>query len=334
MRRQAAPPGSRDMWRGWLATGHRSRSVRSSRLGADAPVKSRLFPKTRSWLALGAPLELMSPLSIIRLLSALGVVLWSVEAVTLQWTRGSAWLLAVPPVAAAIVWIGLFFARDLSARWCRALAGLGAVLVLLQLSQGRTAAACLAAASFLPPLAIFVALYLGGRAVLLFELFVSAGSYLSLMNTLGAGAAAMAGIALAVGLLTVALTVRFLVTSTWRSGSVDPDTGLENGVGLAQRIAARRTAEGFLRPFAVAAVHLAGIDDARKALGYQVGSELLRRAVEDLGQVLPDGAAVSRVEGDELVVTYDLPRGFRLPPVKGSPLNGGEVTHETSEPWS
>jgi EAL domain-containing protein (putative c-di-GMP-specific phosphodiesterase class I)/GGDEF domain-containing protein len=325
---QATPPRPRDMWRGWLATGNRqNRSVRSSRLGADAPVRSRLFPKTRSWLSLGAPLELMSPLSIIRVLYALAALLWSVEEVTLQWMKGSAWMLGVPPVTAAAVWIGLRFVKDLSARWCRLLAGLGAFLVLWQLAQGRAAASCLAAASFLAPLTIFVALYLGFRAVLLFESFVSVGAYLALMRALGAGDAAVTSVALVVGLLAVAFAVRVLVTSTWRSGSVDPDTGLENGVGLAQRIAAQRTSDGFLRPFTVAAVHLAGIDDARKALGYQVGTELLRRAVEDLGQVLPAGSAISRVEGDELVVTCNLPRDFRLATASGD-------QSESSDMWS
>jgi EAL domain-containing protein (putative c-di-GMP-specific phosphodiesterase class I)/GGDEF domain-containing protein len=52
----------------------------------------------------------------------------------------------------------------------------------------------------------------------------------------------------------------------------------------------------------VAAVLLAGVDDARKALGYRVGTELLRRVVEDVGQVVSPNTLISRVEGDELVV--------------------------------
>jgi hypothetical protein len=57
--------GPRSTWRGWEAPNtESSRSVTSTRLPSDAPVRSRVFPKTRSWLALGAPLELLSPLSV------------------------------------------------------------------------------------------------------------------------------------------------------------------------------------------------------------------------------------------------------------------------------
>ena len=54
----------------------RHRQVTSSRLGADAEVSNPLFPKTRSWFALGAPLELLSPLSVVRLLFAEAVLTW------------------------------------------------------------------------------------------------------------------------------------------------------------------------------------------------------------------------------------------------------------------
>ena len=45
-----------------------------------------------------------------------------------------------------------------------------------------------------------------------------------------------------------------------------------------------------------------------EALGYHVGTELLRRAVENLGQVLPVDAGIGRVDGDELVVIADVGR--------------------------
>jgi len=55
-------------------------------------------------------------------------------------------------------------------------------------------------------------------------------------------------------------------------------------------------------PLVVAVVLLEGVGDAREALGYTVGTELLRRVVEDLGQMVPTGTLTGRVEGDELVV--------------------------------
>jgi predicted signal transduction protein with EAL and GGDEF domain len=82
---------------------------------------------------------------------------------------------------------------------------------------------------------------------------------------------------------------------------VDPDTGVPNGFGLAQQMAAQERTS-----FVVAAVALDGIGNAREALGYQVGTELLRRAVEDLGQVLPSESVIGRVDGDELVVIMPL----------------------------
>ena len=77
----------------------------------------------------------------------------------------------------------------------------------------------------------------------------------------------------------------------------------------------------------VAALVLAGVDDARKALGYRVGTELLRRIVEDLGQVVSPHTLIARVEGDELVVVQTVkvtngasrpmttPRGRRRSPL-------------------
>ena len=62
----------------------------------------------------------------------------------------------------------------------------------------------------------------------------------------------------------------------------------------------------------VATLVLPGLADAREALGPQVGTELLRRVVEDVGQVLPSGAQIGRVEGDELVVVMGVGVG-RVP---------------------
>jgi EAL domain-containing protein (putative c-di-GMP-specific phosphodiesterase class I)/GGDEF domain-containing protein len=62
----------------------------------------------------------------------------------------------------------------------------------------------------------------------------------------------------------------------------------------------------------VVAVVLRGIDSAQEALGFQAGSELLRRAVEDIGQVLPSDAIIGRI-GDELVVAQPVADGSLSP---------------------
>jgi EAL domain-containing protein (putative c-di-GMP-specific phosphodiesterase class I)/GGDEF domain-containing protein len=87
-----------------------------------------------------------------------------------------------------------------------------------------------------------------------------------------------------------------------RLGAVDPETGLPNGFGMARRIRERDQT----RPLAVVSVLVRGIDSAIEALGYQAGTELLRRVVEDIGQVLPSDATIGRIEGAELVVAQSL----------------------------
>jgi EAL domain-containing protein (putative c-di-GMP-specific phosphodiesterase class I) len=62
----------------------------------------------------------------------------------------------------------------------------------------------------------------------------------------------------------------------------------------------------------VVAVVLRGIDSAQEALGFEAGSELLRRAVEDIGQVLPSDAIIGRI-GDELVVAQPVADGSLSP---------------------
>jgi predicted signal transduction protein with EAL and GGDEF domain len=119
-------------------------------------------------------------------------------------------------------------------------------------------------------------------------------------------AAAVATLASAL-VLSGSLTVVMLTGSARRQGDVDPDTGLPNGFGLAERMRQAGAGSSFL----VADVILAGVGDVREALGYAVGTELMRRVVEDIGQVLPPAAVIGRVAGDELVVVQE--RRFELP---------------------
>jgi len=98
-----------------------------------------------------------------------------------------------------------------------------------------------------------------------------------------------------VALVTVTLNIALLARSARNHSSVDPDTGLPNAFGLASCV----TTDDARTPSVVAVVSLTGLPEAREALGYQVATEVLRRAVEDLGQVLPDRSCIGRVEGDE-----------------------------------
>jgi EAL domain-containing protein (putative c-di-GMP-specific phosphodiesterase class I)/GGDEF domain-containing protein len=304
MRTSNAP---RFTWQGWTApNGGGSGSVTSTRLPADAPVQSRLFPKTRSWIALGAPLELLSPLSVLRILYAQALVLWAIESVTLPWPPAALGWLIGAIVLAGVVWARLLAVKEISPRTCRALIGLGTVLAVALVHEGHSTGPVLASALLLVPLAMVVALYLGLRAVVAYQGFVAVTLWLALAGDLHPGPAAAVVLASALLLLSGSLIVQVLIRSVWRSGSIDPETGLANGVGLAQRISGASGSDDGPGPFVVAALFLSGIDDARQALGYRVGSELLRRAVEDLGQVVPVDSVITRVEGDELVLTLDL----------------------------
>ena len=65
-------------WTGWARSADgRAVTVTSDRLH-PSEVANRWFPKIRSWFALGAPLELLSPLSIARILALVALVTWPI----------------------------------------------------------------------------------------------------------------------------------------------------------------------------------------------------------------------------------------------------------------
>src|ERR1700677_3699752 len=75
-----------------------NKAVRSTRLSSEAQIRNRLFPKTRSWFALEAPLELLSPLSVVRILFGLNIATWVLAplflhtpSVRLPEVEGTAW---------------------------------------------------------------------------------------------------------------------------------------------------------------------------------------------------------------------------------------------------
>jgi hypothetical protein len=280
-----------------------------------------MFPKTRSWFALGAPLELLSPLSVLRILFALDMLAWPIEGLVLRWpTHKLGWLIGATIVAVA-VWVALRSPRAVSRRWCHLLALLANVLVLAVAYSGTTLGPVLAAVLFLLSVASFVALFLGWRAVLGYQALVTVGLGLVLAGPLHLGAAALVDVLASLMLVAASMTIQLLVASVWSRGAVDPDTGLPNGIGLSRRLGAL-VAEDDLAdggssedagPLMLATVLLGGVDEARQALGYNVGIELLRRAVEDLGQVVPADTLIARVEADELVIARHLsgrPRKF------------------------
>jgi EAL domain-containing protein (putative c-di-GMP-specific phosphodiesterase class I)/GGDEF domain-containing protein len=311
-------PDRGSTWRGWASqTDAGSTPVTSVALSSDAPVRNRLFPKTRSWFALGAPLELLSPLSILRIIFAVSGFGWLIEALVLRWPLANIAYVMTAAAVAVVVWCALRVVQTVSRRWCHALAFLESALVLLLVHSGRSLGAALASLFFVVPAATFIALFLGSRSLSIHHLWFSIAQWVVLVGRLHAGGAALVAALVTVSVSFGTVVIRILVASVWRSGAIDPDTGLPNGVGLAQRLRMDRT--GNPRALIIATVQLVGVDDARQALGHHVGTELLRRAVEDLGQVVPANSLLARVEGDEVVVARELDFGNKFDPSESAP---------------
>jgi EAL domain-containing protein (putative c-di-GMP-specific phosphodiesterase class I) len=293
--------GREATWRGWVdradAPAH---PVTSARLSSTARPKNRLFPKTRSWFALDAPLELLSPLSVLRVLFALATVAWPIIGLT--GTTVHATGVVVVSAATAAIWVTLLSVRKVDVRVSGLLVAWWTAAVSVLVWCSHSTGSSLAFALFLVPTTVFVALFFGGRAVVITLVGTAVGLGVASSGANGPARGALVAVLGVLALATAPVAVLVLGRSARRHDTVDPDTGLPNGFGLAQRLGARAQTT-----FVVAAVVLDGIGNAREALGYQVGTELLRRAVEDLGQVLPSESVIGRVDGDELVVTLDLP---------------------------
>jgi EAL domain-containing protein (putative c-di-GMP-specific phosphodiesterase class I)/GGDEF domain-containing protein len=298
-------------WQGWSEERAPIRAVTSAKLNPDAPVKNRLFPKTRSWFALESPLELLSPLSVLRILYALAAVTVAAAGFAVSWPGVNRAVLFSILALTLAVWLALLLVKEVSRRACHALA-LGATAqagVLAWAAHG--SGLLIAAAALFIPIGVFCGLFFRTRSVIAYEL-VAAGCLAGAQWSAGWGHALVIALAAAIALSVGALTVEFLARCSRREGGIDPDTGLLNDVGFAQRLR-HRAAQG---PVVVAAIVLHGIADAREALGFRIGSELLRRGVEDLGQVLPASAVIGRMAGDELVVADT------LAPTRDAPVPG------------
>ena len=292
--------GHEATWRGWV---HRAdvpaHPVTSARLSSTARPKNRLFPKTRSWFALDAPLELLSPLSVLRVLFALATVAWPIIGLTGTVVRTIG--VVVVTAATAAIWVTLLSVRKVDVRVSGLLVAWWTVAVSVLVWCSNGTGSSLAFALFLVPSTVFVALFLGSRAVVVTLVGTAMALAVASSGSDGPARAALVAVFGVLALATAPAAVLVLGRSARRLDTVDPDTGLPNGFGLAQRLATQEQTT-----FVVAAVMLDGIGNAREALGYQVGTELLRRAVEDLGQVLPSESVIGRVDGDELVVTLGL----------------------------
>ncbi len=280
----------------------------STRLGADAQVRSRWFPKIRSWFALGAPLELLSPLSVMRPVYLLAAVIWPLGALMLDPASFTRPYLPAATVVLVAVAATLLRARQLGPRRCQAMCALVLVASALVVWQGRDADLSVLYLLLPAPVVVFAGLFLSWRSLLALHGVLLVALWAAAMSHDGPATALVLATSATLVAFATALTCFVLTRSARQHGVVDADTGLPNGFGLAGQM------DGMLQraPCVVASVILSGLEGAREALGYQLGTELLRRAVEDLGQVLPPESVIGRVERDELTVVLALPDAPRV----------------------
>jgi EAL domain-containing protein (putative c-di-GMP-specific phosphodiesterase class I)/GGDEF domain-containing protein len=277
--------------------------VTSGRLPPEVAVENRLFPKTRSWFALGAPIELLSPLSVARILFGAATILWPAIAFA-DGVPGQRMLVTTLVVVAATLatWITLLVVDEIGVAGCNTCIALASLGDLALIWSARADPEVVGFAAFFLLLAVFAALFLSLRALLTHVVMMTGGIVIALIGPAGTSQALIVAVVIGVSCLASGFAVAVLTRAARRKGAVDPDTGLSNAVGLADALAARPGSSALI----LAAVLLDGIGDARQALGHRAGSELLRRATEHLGQVLPPDAVIGRLEGDEIVVAQPM----------------------------
>ena len=290
-----------ESWAGWVGLpGEQGTSVTSGRLPTDSDVASKMFPKTRSWFALGMPLELLSPLSLLRIIFALGVVIWPVISLLNAPTSLAVALSLGAGGIALLTWLVLLVVKQVNVRQSHLLALLAsALLAAFVTAQGKSAVAFVFIA-FFAPICAFEALCFSFRLVLPYQLVTSLLVWLAIDRANGAMAATGTAFAVLFAFSSTSMSIALTVRSARRHAAFDPETGLPNALGLVERLQNRADDETLI----LASVLLEGISDAREAFGHRVGTELLRRSIEYLGQVVPATAMIGRVSGDELLVAY------------------------------
>lgn len=291
-------------WRKWATPTASLTSATSIPLHADAHVRNRLFPKTRSWFALDAPLALLSPLSVLRLVFAFGAVTWILMGALWTLSHSDRTIVFIVGTTALVAWASLLRVRRVSVGWSWALSCLWIAQVSVLLWAGHGGALSVATATYFVPIGVFVALYFAVGVVAASQVIIAMGVWVALTRPAGVLPAAFIAVVLSLSLSTASFAIVLLMRSSRNLGTFDPETGLPNGLGITHLLAQRDSNS----PLVVIAVVVRGVDSAQEALGFQAGSELMRRAVEDIGQVLPSDAVIGRI-GDELVVAQAMADG-------------------------
>jgi EAL domain-containing protein (putative c-di-GMP-specific phosphodiesterase class I)/GGDEF domain-containing protein len=269
---------------------------------STGPAQHRFFQRTWSWFALGAPLELLSPLAVMRVIVVLFAVPWPLLALAIGIPHSLRLRVLGVTVVSWLVWAALARLRTVTLWTCDVVLLAGAVGVATMVSSPGWSGLTVAYSVLLAPLALFAGLFFRGWRMPAHFAVVAIAFGAAVITAHSPVSALATTAAVLIGIGSVEAIVLLLARSARRHDTIDPDTGLPNGFGLA--VAVSRRAES--QTLVVAVIRISGLNDAREALGWVVGTELLRRAVEDLGRVLPQGATIGRVEGDEIVVVLAL----------------------------
>ncbi|MEM9745096.1 MAG: EAL domain-containing protein [Actinomycetota bacterium] len=263
------------------------------------------FPSVRSWIALGAPLELLGALSIARIIAVVAMVTWPLGAALGDLDLGIAGVLVGGSVVAILV---LQRAKSLTAAGCSVVVALASVAVLVGVAGSENSSRVFGMTPLMLSIGVFVGLFV--RVGPMAAGLVSFGGVLTAVTRFTAGGAGMPSAPLIVSLVGVVALMTAVNSRTSRlAGALDPDTGTPNERGLAHHLDGRDEA------MVVGTVQLRGIADVRTALGDGAAIEVLRRAVEDLGRVVPQGITIGRGANDEIVMlapTFPLSAGADL----------------------
>ncbi len=266
--------------------------VTSDRLGSH-DVVNRWFPKVRSWIALGAPLELLSALSIARIVGLVAIATWLGGLAIGAFPVLVGLPLVVISVAGVVVMMRI---RALSDAYGFVVLILSLAMVVASLVASESGHRVIVLAPLLGTLALYAGLFLRARAMFAAQ-GIGTAVFLVVLRLTRHGTGIGDGVAVTVFALLLSTMIALTARTSRMAGLLDPDTGLDNARGLEGRVDRRDLEHDML----IATVHLSGVAEVRDALGHTAGVELVRRAVEDLGQVLPATARIGR-NGDDIVV--------------------------------
>ncbi|MFK8025229.1 MAG: hypothetical protein AB8G26_14825, partial [Ilumatobacter sp.] len=237
---------------------------------------NRVFPKVRAWFELGAPLELLRPLSVARVVLLVAIATWLVGTATAVWAPVWSASLTVVCVAG---FIALMRKQALGASGSVVVVTAHTAMLVGALALSEHQQRIFVLAPLVAVLAIFVGLFFRGFPLIVAVLGIAVALIAASGLTSDATAVSDAMMA-SLFVAGLAATTAFTARTSRVSGAIDADTGSPNLRGLRDRLRGRNPTTEEV----VATVRLGGVAKVRDALGHGAGTELVWRAIEDLGR--------------------------------------------------